>query len=164
MPSQSLSKKFFSETQLTKFFSFPPQTCPLNPLSAPASPDSTQINDSFSPAIRGVVQFARKLPGFSSLPNEDQVTLLKAGVFEALLVRLAVLFRSSEKMYCLNGQILRRSDAVDNSQNGRFLFECMFEFGERVNALGLTDEDIALFSAVVLVSPGRFAMLLFGHE
>lgn len=131
----------------------------MNPLSTPASPDSTQISDSFSPAICGVVQFARNLPGFSSLPNEDQVTLLKAGVFEALLVRLAVLFRSSEKMYCLNGQILRRSDAVDSSQNGRFLFECMFEllseFGKRVNALGLTDEDIALFSAVVLVTPGK---------
>lgn len=92
------------------------------------------------------------------------MTLLKAGVFEALLVRLAVLFRSSEKMYCLNGQILRRSDAVDNSQNGRFLFECMFEFGERVNALGLTDEDIALFSAVVLVSPGRFAIPTFSSK
>lgn len=132
----------------------------MNPLSAPASPDST-ISDSFSPAIRGVVQFARRLPGFSSLPNEDQVTLLKAGVFEALLVRLAVLFRTSEKMYCLNGQILRRSDAVDSSQNGRFLFECMFSFGDSVNALGLTDKDIALFSAVVLVTPGKFAFFIY---
>lgn len=83
------------------------------------------------------------------------MTLLKAGVFEALLVRLAVLFRSSDRMYCLNGQILRRSDAVDSSQNGRFLFECVFEFGERMNALKLRDEDIALFSAVVLVTPGK---------
>lgn len=101
------------------------------------------------------MQFARRLPGFCSLCSEDQITLLKAGVFEALLVRLAVLFRSSERMCCLNGQLLRRSDAVDNSSNGRFLFECMFEFGDRINSLRLCDQELALFSAVVLVAPGR---------
>lgn len=133
------------------------QSCPLNPLHGGSHASSTSPDgDSFSPAIRGVVQFARRLPGFSSLCNEDQVTLLKAGVFEALLVRLAVLFRSSDRMCCLNGQLLRRTDVVDSSPNGRFLFECVFEFGDRINSLTLSDHEIALFSALVLVAPGKF--------
>lgn len=48
----------------------------------------------FSPAIRGVVEFAKRIPGFGLLAQDDQVTLLKAGVFEVLLVRLACMFDS----------------------------------------------------------------------
>lgn len=37
---------------------------------------------SFTPAVREVVEFAKHIPGFSSLTQNDQVTLLKAGTFE----------------------------------------------------------------------------------
>lgn len=37
---------------------------------------------SFTPAVREVVEFAKHIPGFSSLSQNDQVTLLKAGTFE----------------------------------------------------------------------------------
>lgn len=66
------------------------QACPLNP-----HPQSTteDFSERFSPQIRGVVEFAKRLPGFSLLSQDDQVTLLKAGVFEILLVRLACMFQ-----------------------------------------------------------------------
>ena len=83
------------------------QACPLNPATVtnPAMVDSSgagpgdhmQLKDfsaRFSPAIRGVVEFAKKIPGFARLNTDDQVTLLKAGVFEVLLVRLACMFDS----------------------------------------------------------------------
>ena len=37
---------------------------------------------SFTPAVREVVEFAKHIPGFSSLSQNDQVPLLKAGTFE----------------------------------------------------------------------------------
>lgn len=37
---------------------------------------------SFTPAVREVVEFAKHIPGFSTLSQNDQVTLLKAGTFE----------------------------------------------------------------------------------
>lgn len=37
---------------------------------------------SFTPAVREVVEFAKHIPGFSALSENDQVTLLKAGTFE----------------------------------------------------------------------------------
>lgn len=37
---------------------------------------------SFTPAVREVVEFAKHIPGFNTLSQNDQVTLLKAGTFE----------------------------------------------------------------------------------
>lgn len=37
---------------------------------------------SFTPAVQEVVDFAKKIPGFRDLPENDQVGLLKAGTFE----------------------------------------------------------------------------------
>jgi nuclear receptor subfamily 1 group D protein 3 len=35
------------------------------------------FSERFSPAIRGVVEFAKRIPGFGMLSQDDQVTLLK---------------------------------------------------------------------------------------
>lgn len=37
---------------------------------------------SFTPAVREVVEFAKRIPGFQDLSQHDQVSLLKAGTFE----------------------------------------------------------------------------------
>ena len=37
---------------------------------------------SFTPAVREVVDFAKRIPGFRQLSEDDQVGLLKAGTFE----------------------------------------------------------------------------------
>lgn len=53
-----------------------------------------------------MVEFAKRIPGFGLLAQDDQVTLLKAGVFEVLLVRLACMFDSEVNivvdLYCNN--------------------------------------------------------------
>ena len=67
-------------------------------MPAPSGGQQTQLLQDFSerflPAIRDVVEFAKRLPGFSLLAEDDKVTLLKPGVFEVLLVRLASMFDS----------------------------------------------------------------------
>ena len=138
--------------------SFLQQACPLNPRPVPLHGQQELVQDfseRFSPAIRGVVEFAKRLPGFQQLPQEDQVTLLKAGVFEVLLVRLAAMFDArTNTMLCLNGQLLRR-EALHTSVNARFLVDSMFDFAERLNSLCLSDAELALFCAVVVLAPDR---------
>ncbi|ODN04245.1 Ecdysone-inducible protein E75 [Orchesella cincta] len=124
--------------------------CPLNPHPQSTTEDFSQR---FSPAIRGVVEFAKRLPGFSILSQDDQVTLLKAGVFEILLVRLACMFKGNT-MLCINGELLER-ETISAHQNARFLLDSMFKFAEQFNKLGLTDEQIGLFCAVVVMAPDR---------
>lgn len=41
-----------------------------------------EFSMSFTPAVREVVDFAKRIPGFRDLPEHDQVSLLKAGTFE----------------------------------------------------------------------------------
>ena len=114
------------------------------------------FSERFSPAIRGVVEFYKRVPGCSQLNQDDQVTLLKAGVFEVLLVRFASYFDSrANTMMTIKGQLVRR-DQVGASPNDRFLIDSMFSFAERMNKLNLTMAEIGLFSAVVLVTPGNY--------
>ncbi|XP_059351997.1 nuclear hormone receptor E75-like isoform X2 [Daphnia carinata] len=136
----------------------PTLACPLNPTPAPSNGQQQLLQDfseRFLPAIRDVVEFAKRLPGFTLLAEDDKVTLLKPGVFEVLLVRLAAMFDSqSNTMLCLNGQLLRR-DALHNSSNARFLMDSMFEFAERLNSLALNDAELGLFCAVVVIAADR---------
>nr|CAD7266089.1 unnamed protein product [Timema shepardi] len=132
--------------------------CPLNPNPQPLTGQQELLQDfskRFSPAIRGVVEFAKRIPGFGLLPQDDQVTLLKAGVFEVLLVRLACMFDAqTNSMICLNGQVLKR-ESIHNSSNARFLMDSMFDFAERLNTLRLSDAEVGLFCSVVVIAPDR---------
>ncbi|XP_076393670.1 ecdysone-induced protein 75 isoform X4 [Megachile rotundata] len=136
----------------------PTLACPLNPNPQPLTGQQELLQDfskRFSPAIRGVVEFAKRIPGFSLLAQDDQVTLLKAGVFEVLLVRLACMFDAqTNSMICLNGQVLKR-ESIHNSSNARFLMDSMFDFAERVNSLRLSDAELGLFCSIVVIAADR---------
>ncbi|OQV18927.1 Nuclear hormone receptor E75 [Hypsibius exemplaris] len=150
----------------------PVVVCPLNPSSGAYSVKPGQqhfagggptgagalddFSERFSPIIRGVVDFAKLLPGFLLLPQDDQVTLLKAGVFEILLVRLSRLFDSTTNSLLCPGQVLRRDDlAALTGSNARFLVDSMFDFAERFKQMDLSDAEIAVFSAITLMANDR---------
>lgn len=65
--------------------SFVSQACPLNPMPQQGQDGANRIledfSERFSPAIRGVVEFAKRIPGFAMLSQDDQVTLLKVSSF-----------------------------------------------------------------------------------
>jgi nuclear receptor subfamily 1 group D member 3 len=125
----------------------------LNP--APEIQSEQEFSQRFADVIRGVIEFAGKIPGFELLTQGDKFTLLKAGLFDALFVRLICMFDTSmDSIVCLNGQLMRR-DSIQNGANARFLVDSTFKFAERINAMQLTDPEIALFCAVVLIAPDR---------
>lgn len=68
-----------------------PQVCPMN-MSAYVDPQKSghevweEFSHSFTPAVREVVEFAKKIPGFRDLSQHDQVSLLKAGTFEVRFI------------------------------------------------------------------------------
>lgn len=158
--------------------------CPLNPTVCcnniedfGDNLETDTLAEKFSPAIRGVVNFARQIPGFQIFAQEDQITLLKAGVFEVLLLRLLPLFHpTTRSLQLLDGSIYRRENPnlnLDNNiekngqqysqigsnnngqQGGRFLIDSLFDFIDRFNRMMLTEADLALFCALVLIAPDR---------
>ncbi|KAJ8415926.1 hypothetical protein AAFF_G00404830 [Aldrovandia affinis] len=113
-----------------------------------------EFSMSFTPAVREVVEFAKRIPGFRDLSQHDQVSLLKAGTFEVLVVRFASLFDIKDRTVTfLSGK--KYSVESLRSMGAGELLNSMFEFSEKLTALQLSEEEMSLFTAVVLVSADR---------
>ncbi|CAM9839969.1 unnamed protein product [Bubo scandiacus] len=136
--------------------------CPMNSHLPGRSGRSVQeiwedFSLSFTPAVREVVEFAKHIPGFQALSQHDQVTLLKAGTFEVLMVRFASLFDVKEQTVTFMSRTKYSLEELWGMGMGDLL-SSMFEFSEKLSALDLTDEELGLFTAVVLVSADRSGM------
>ncbi|XP_069365724.1 ecdysone-inducible protein E75 isoform X2 [Maniola hyperantus] len=134
-------------------YSQPTLACPLNP--APELQSEKEFSQRFAHVIRGVIDFAGLIPGFQLLTQDDKFTLLKSGLFDALFVRLICMFDAPlNSIICLNGQLMKR-DSIQSGANARFLVDSTFKFAERMNSMNLTDAEIGLFCAIVLITPDR---------
>ncbi|NXY00243.1 NR1D2 protein, partial [Centropus bengalensis] len=138
-----------------------PQACPMNSHPGRSGRSVQEIWEdfslSFTPAVREVVEFAKHIPGFQALSQHDQVTLLKAGTFEVLMVRFASLFDVKEQTVTFMSRTKYSLEELWGMGMGDLL-SSMFEFSEKLSALDLTDEELGLFTAVVLVSADRSGM------
>ncbi|XP_006022603.1 nuclear receptor subfamily 1 group D member 1 isoform X2 [Alligator sinensis] len=136
--------------------------CPMNMHPSGRSGRTVQeiwedFSLSFTPAVREVVEFAKHIPGFQDLSQHDQVALLKAGTFEVLMVRFASLFNVKEQTVTFMSRTKYSLEELWGMGMGDLL-NSMFEFSEKLSALELTDEELGLFTAVVLVSADRSGM------
>ncbi|XP_034017288.1 nuclear receptor subfamily 1 group D member 2b [Thalassophryne amazonica] len=110
-----------------------------------------EFSHSFSPAVREVVEFAKKIPGFRDLSQHDQVSLLKAGTFEVLVVRFASLFDVKDHTVTFLGGKKYSVDTL-RAMGAGDLLNSMFDFSEKLLSLDFSEEEMSLFTAVVLVS------------
>ncbi|GAB1606392.1 nuclear hormone receptor family member nhr-48 isoform X1 [Argonauta hians] len=107
------------------------------------------------PEITNVVQFCKRLPGFSEIDQEDQIKLIKQGTFEVMLARFCMLvdhhnytmFDPDMKMQCPR-------EVIREMPLGKFLEE-FFLMAETFNPLNLSDQEIGLFTAVLIICPDR---------
>ncbi|XP_026573284.1 nuclear receptor subfamily 1 group D member 1 [Pseudonaja textilis] len=109
---------------------------------------------SFVSAVREVVEFAKHIPGFQELSQHDQVSLLKAGTFEVLMVRFASLFNVKEQTVTFMSRTKYNLEELWGMGMDDLLTS-MFEFSEKLSALQLSEEELGLFTAVVLISADR---------
>ncbi|XP_037101297.1 nuclear receptor subfamily 1 group D member 1-like [Syngnathus acus] len=136
--------------------------CPLNACPVSGSERSSQdiwesFSQCFTPAVKEVVEFAKGIPGFQELSQQDQVMLLKSGTFQVLMVRFSNLFNAAEHTVTfLNGQTYPLSTLRALGMGS--LLNAMFDFSEKLASLGLEPDEMALFMAVVLVSADRWGI------
>ncbi|XP_067397350.1 LOW QUALITY PROTEIN: nuclear receptor subfamily 1 group D member 1 [Emydura macquarii macquarii] len=136
--------------------------CPMN--AHPHSRSGRTVQEiwedfslSFTPAVREVVEFAKHIPGFKDLSQHDQVALLKAGTFEVLMVRFASLFNVKEQTVMFMSRTTYSLEELWAMGMGDLL-SSMFDFSEKLGSLELSEEELGLFTAVVLVSADRSGM------
>ncbi|XP_072297393.1 nuclear receptor ROR-beta-like [Eucyclogobius newberryi] len=104
-------------------------------------------------AIQYVVEFAKRIAGFMDLCQNDQIILLKAGCLEVLLIRMCRAFNINNSTIFFNGKFAPahffKALGCDD------LVSAAFDLGKGLCRLQLSDEEMALFSAAVLLSPDR---------
>ncbi|CAG9820451.1 unnamed protein product [Phaedon cochleariae] len=105
--------------------------------------------------IQQIIEFAKMVPGFMKLSQDDQIVLLKAGSFELAVIRMSRYLDLSQNCV-LYGDTMLPSDAFFTSDTHEMkLVAGVFEVAKGVAELKLTETELALYSACVLLSPDR---------
>ncbi|XP_040040853.2 RAR-related orphan receptor C a isoform X1 [Gasterosteus aculeatus] len=104
-------------------------------------------------AIQYVVEFAKRIYGFMDLCQNDQIILLKAGCLDVLLIRMCRAYNPINNTMLFDGKFtaahLFRALGCDD------LVSAVFDLGKSLSCVQMSEEEMALFSAAVLLSPDR---------
>ncbi|XP_050311892.1 ecdysone-induced protein 78C isoform X2 [Anthonomus grandis grandis] len=111
-----------------------------------------QFATCMTPSVQRVVEFAKRIPGFGSLGQDDQLILIKLGFFEVWLAHIA-------KYTNLQGMLFDDGTLVTHTQlevmyDTEFVASLM-HFANTFNSLALNDTEVGLFSAIVLLTADR---------
>ncbi|XP_051984566.1 nuclear receptor ROR-beta-like isoform X2 [Xyrauchen texanus] len=104
-------------------------------------------------AIQYVVEFAKRISGFMDLCQNDQIILLKAGCLEVLLIRMCRAYNSSNNTIFFDGKFA--SPQLFKALGCDDLVNAVFELAKGLSRLQLNEEEMALFSAAILLAPDR---------
>uniref|UniRef100_A0A8D3DVS3 RAR-related orphan receptor C a n=1 Tax=Scophthalmus maximus TaxID=52904 RepID=A0A8D3DVS3_SCOMX len=104
-------------------------------------------------AIQYVVEFAKRITGFMDLCQNDQIILLKSGCMDVLLIRMCRAYNPINNTLLFDGKFatahLFKALGCDD------LVGSVFDFAKSLSRIQMSEEDMALFSAAVLLSPDR---------
>ncbi|KAI4546287.1 hypothetical protein MG293_002842 [Ovis ammon polii] len=101
--------------------------------------------------VQVLVEFTKKLPGFQTLDHEDQIALLKGSAVEAMFLRSAEIF--SKKLPAGHTDLLE--ERIRKSGISDEYITPMFSFYKSIAELKMTQEEYALLTAIVILSPDR---------
>ncbi|XP_038047889.1 uncharacterized protein LOC119721984 [Patiria miniata] len=113
------------------------------------------FSSKFTSQITRIVNFSKMIPGFKHIDREDQITLIKTGLFEVATIRFSTVADTKTNMvyWWTTGDKFSLEDAHKMPLGN--LFDLLFDFARRVNRMLLDDSEYALLSAVVIMSPDR---------
>ncbi|EGW06683.1 Bile acid receptor [Cricetulus griseus] len=100
--------------------------------------------------VQVLVEFTKKLSGFQTLDHEDQIALLKGSAVEAMFLRSAEIF--NKKLPAGHADLLE--ERIRNSGISDEYITPMFSFYKSIGELKMTQEEYALLTAIVILSPG----------
>uniref|UniRef100_A0A8D2JGN0 RAR related orphan receptor C n=1 Tax=Varanus komodoensis TaxID=61221 RepID=A0A8D2JGN0_VARKO len=104
-------------------------------------------------AIQYVVEFAKRMGSFMELCQNDQIVLLKAGAMEVVLVRMCRAFNSENRTVFFEGKYA--GPEIFKSLGCNELINSIFDFAQSLCSLHFSENEIALFTALVLINSNR---------
>ncbi|KAK2907763.1 RAR-related orphan receptor C a [Channa argus] len=106
-----------------------------------------------SNAIQYVVEFAKRISGFMDLCQNDQIILLKAGCMDVLLIRMCRAYNPINNTLLFDGKFATAQ--LFKALGCEDLVNAVFDLAKNLSRIQMSDEEIALFTAAVLLSPDR---------
>ncbi|KAJ8006845.1 hypothetical protein DPEC_G00111450 [Dallia pectoralis] len=113
--------------------------------------------------VTELTEFAKSVPGFQGLDMNDQVTLLKYGVYEALFTLLASCMNKDGLLVASGGGFITREFLKSLRRPFSDMMEPKFQFAMRFNTLDLDDSDLALFMATIIFCGDRPGLVNVSH-
>lgn len=105
--------------------------------------------------VTELTEFAKAVPGFQDLDLNDQVTLLKYGVYEALFTMLASCMNKDGLLVSRGEGFITREFLKSLRRPFGDMMEPKFQFATRFNSLELDDSDLALYVAAIICCGDR---------
>lgn len=115
-----------------------------------------------TPSIQRVVEFAKRVPGFCELSQDDQLILIKSGFFEIWLVHLARTCNTIDNTLTFSDGSYITRQHLDLMFDHEFIAS-LFTFAITFNNMQLNDTELGLFSAIVLLTADRAAITDHKH-
>ncbi|XP_010573593.1 peroxisome proliferator-activated receptor alpha isoform X2 [Aquila chrysaetos chrysaetos] len=110
--------------------------------------------------VTELTEFAKSIPGFSNLDLNDQVTLLKYGVYEAIFAMLASVMNKDGMLVAYGNGFITREFLKSLRKPFCDIMEPKFDFAMKFNALELDDSDISLFVAAIICCGEQIVLVL----
>ncbi|KAL1455439.1 hypothetical protein WDU94_009530 [Cyamophila willieti] len=107
--------------------------------------------------IQQIIEFAKLVPGFLKLSQDDQIVLLKTGSFELALLRISRYYDLSQNSILYEDVLISQDIFYGQNRTSiemKLIF-LIFDVVRAIAELKLTETELALFSAMVLLSPDR---------
>ncbi|XP_036829251.1 retinoic acid receptor beta isoform X5 [Oncorhynchus mykiss] len=139
-----------------------PSLCQLGKYTTNSSSDTRiQLDlglwDKFSElatkCIIRVVEFAKRVPGFTGLTITDQITLLKAACLDILILRICTRYTPDQDTMTFSDGLTLTRTQIHNAGFGP-LTDQVFTFAGQLLPLEMDDTESGLLSAICLVSGG----------
>ncbi|XP_072937804.1 probable nuclear hormone receptor HR3 isoform X1 [Epargyreus clarus] len=112
--------------------------------------------DKLTGMIQNIIEFAKLIPGFMKLTQDDQILLLKSGSFELAIVRLSRLIDINRDQVLYGDVVVPIRECV-HARDPRDvnLVVGIFDAAKTIARLKLTETELALYQSLVLLWPER---------
>uniref|UniRef100_A0A1A7WIB1 Retinoic acid receptor beta n=1 Tax=Iconisemion striatum TaxID=60296 RepID=A0A1A7WIB1_9TELE len=101
-----------------------------------------------------VVEFAKRVPGFTGLTIADQITLLKAACLDILILRISTRYTPDQDTMTFSDGLTLTRTQIHNAGFGP-LTDQVFTFAGQLLPLEMDETESGLLSAICLVSGDR---------
>ncbi|TEA40144.1 hypothetical protein DBR06_SOUSAS8210074 [Sousa chinensis] len=100
------------------------------------------------------VEFAKQLPGFTTLTIADQITLLKAACLDILILRICTRYTPEQDTMTFSDGLTLNRTQMHNAGFGP-LTDLVFAFANQLLPLEMDDAETGLLSAICLICGDR---------